>query len=195
MIPAFLLVLIAVAYRLMTGLMIHSGSTWLSNFAPLAALALCSAAFFPARFKFTLPLVALFISDAILNYYYGAPLFSPLIACRYLTLIVIGFIGLALQDRASLKVMLPASILGSTIFYVVTCAFAWLSDPGYTRNFAGLVQSLTTGLTTYSATPSWMFFRNSLVSDLIFTAAFVLCVHLGRTAEPAGSKSVLPRPA
>lgn len=195
MIPAFLLVLIAVAYRLMTGLLIHSGSTWLSNFAPLAALALCSAAYFPARFKFTLPLVALFVSDAILNYYYAAPLLSPLIACRYLTLIVIGLIGLALQDRASLKVMLPASILGSTIFYVITCAFAWLSDPGYTRNFAGLVQSLTVGLTTYSATPSWMFFRNSLVSDLIFTAAFVLCVNLSRNAESARSKSVLPRPA
>lgn len=195
MIPAFLLVLIAVVYRLMTGLLIHSGSTWLSNFAPMAALALCSAAYFPARLKFTLPLVALFISDAILNYYYGAPLLSPLIACRYLTLIVIGFIGLALQDRASLKVMLPASILGSTIFYVITCAFAWLSDPGYSRNFAGLVQSLTVGLTTYSATPSWMFFRNSLVSDLIFTTAFVLCVNLSRSTESARSKSVLPRPA
>ena len=36
MIPAFLLILAAVAYRTTTGLAIISGSTWLSNFAPLA---------------------------------------------------------------------------------------------------------------------------------------------------------------
>jgi hypothetical protein len=195
MIFSFLLVLVAVAYRLATGLMIHSGTTWLSNFAPLAAIALCSAAFFPMRFKFSVPLVALFISDAILNYHYDAPLFSSLMLCRYLTLAVIGFIGLTLQDRASLKTMLPASIAGSTIFYAVTCTFAWLSDPGYARNFAGLMQSLTIGLPAYSATPSWMFFRNSLVSDLIFAFVFVMCVYFSRSAEDVRSKTIQPRPA
>jgi hypothetical protein len=44
MIPAFLLVLFAVAYRVATGLFIQSGATWLANFAPFAAIALCSAA-------------------------------------------------------------------------------------------------------------------------------------------------------
>jgi hypothetical protein len=161
----------------------------------LAAISLCSAAYFPTRFKFLVPLGALLISDVILNFYYDAPLLAPLIACRYLTLIVIGFLGLALQNRASLKTLLPASILASTIFYVVTCTFAWLSDPGYVRNFAGLIQSLTVGLTNYSATPSWMFFRNSLISDLIFTFAFVLCITLSRNPESARSKSPLPRPA
>ena len=49
MIPAFLFILAAVAYRVVTGLFIHSGSTWLSNFAPLAAIALCGAVYFPTR--------------------------------------------------------------------------------------------------------------------------------------------------
>lgn len=195
MIFPLLLVILAVAYRLATGLMIHSGSTWLSNFAPFAALALCSAAYFPARLKFTLPLVALFVSDAVLNFHYDAPLFSPLILCRYFTLALVGLIGLALQNRASLKTMLPASIAGSTIYYVISCTFAWLSDPGYVRNFSGLIQSLTVGLSAYSATPSWMFYRNSLVSDLVFTFAFVLCVQFSRSAESSPNKSALPRPA
>ena len=77
MIPAILLVIAAVAYRVASGLLIHSGTTWLSNFAPFAALALCSAAYFPAKLKFSLPLIALFLSDAILNSYYGASLFTP----------------------------------------------------------------------------------------------------------------------
>ena len=195
MIPAFLLVILAVAYRLATGLMIHSGTTWLSNFAPLAAIALCSAAYFPMRFKFSVPLIALFVSDIVLNFHYDAPMFSPLIVCRYLTLIVVGLIGLALQNRASLKTLLPASIVGSTIFYAVTCVFAWLSDPGYVRNFAGLIQSLTVGLSTYSTTPSWMFFRNSLLSDLVFTFVFVMCVHFSRSAEGVRNKTAQPRPA
>ena len=195
MIPAFLLVIVAVAYRLTTGLMIHSGATWLSNFAPLAALALCSAAYFPMRYKFTVPLIALLISDAILNYHYDASLLSPLIVCRYLALILVGFIGLMLQNRASFKTLLPASIVGSTIYYTISCTFAWLSDPGYGKNFAGLIRSLTVGLPQYSATPSWMFFRNSLVSDLVFTFLFVMCIRFSRSAESLRNKSALPRPA
>src|SRR5881394_2224357 len=46
MIPALFLVICVVAFRAMTGLLIHSGAaTWLSNFVPLAAIALCCAAY------------------------------------------------------------------------------------------------------------------------------------------------------
>ena len=191
MIPAFLLVVLTIAYRITTGLMIQSGATWLSNFAPLAAIGLCCAIYFPPRFKFTVPLIALLISDAILNHHYGALLFSPLIFGRYLALVVVGCIGFALQNRASLKTVLPASLVGSTIFYLITNTFAWLSDPGYTKNFPGLIQAITVGLPQYSATPSWMFFRNSLISDLIFTLAFVFCMRFDRTAEASRAKAAL----
>jgi hypothetical protein len=195
MIPALILVLAAVAYRLGTGLLIHSGATWLSNFAPLAALALCAAAYFPAKLKFSVPLIALFISDAILNSYYGASLFDAHIVGRYLALTLVGGIGLLLQNRASLKTLLPASIVGSTIFYLVTCTFSWLGDPGYIKNLAGLVQAVSVGLPQYSSTPSWMFFRNSLLSDLFFTVLFVLCINFGRSLESARVQAQVPRPA
>lgn len=195
MIPAFLLVLAAVAYRIATGLFIHSGATWLSNFAPLAAIALCSAAYFPSKLKFSLPLLALFVSDLVLNAHYGASLLDAHIVCRYLALTIIGAVGVLLQNRASLKTLLPASIGASIIFYAITNAFSWLSDPGYAKNLAGLVQALTLGLPQYSATPTWMFFRNALVSDLFFTCLFVLCVHFGRQPESAPSQTSLARAA
>lgn len=195
MIPALLLLLLAVVYRIVTGLFIQSGSTWLSNFAPFAALALCSAAFFPSRLKFTVPLVALFVSDIILNFHYSAPLLDPLILCRYLALACIGVIGWLLQNRASAKTLVPASIAGSTIFYLITNAFSWLSDPGYVKSFGGLVQALTVGLPQYSATPTWIFFRNSLLSDLIFTLLFVYCMSFDRNAESSRTRSALPRVA
>ncbi|MEP6938082.1 MAG: DUF6580 family putative transport protein [Chthoniobacterales bacterium] len=195
MIPAFLLILSAVVYRISTGLMIDSGATWLSNFAPLAAIALCGAAYFPGKYKFSVPMIALFVSDAVLNYHYHAPLLDPIILCRYVALAFVGCIGLLLQNRISLKTLLPASLLGSCVFYLITNGFSWLSDPGYSKSFAGLIQSLTVGLPAYGATPTWMFFRNSLVSDLLFTALFVVCMRFGRKSERATAGDALPRPA
>ena len=149
MIPALLLILAAVAYRIVTGLAIISGSTWLSNFAPLAAIALCAAAYFPKRYKFTVPMIALLISDVVLNMHYGFSLLSPFVASHYLGFALVGGLGLLLQNRASLKTLLPASIAASVIFYVVTniCLLGLRSrvreelrriDPGADGGSAGL---------------------------------------------------------
>lgn len=196
MIPAFFLIVSAVAYRLLTGWTLHTGSSWLLNFAPLAAIALCAAVYLPRGYKFTVPLLALFISDAVLNYHFGASLLDPLILCRYAAFALVGLIGWRLRDRASLATLLPASVAGSTIFYLITNFFSWLTDPGYLKNFAGLIQSLTVGLPAYSATPTWMFFRNSLFADLFFTALFVACMSFARRSAQAGdAREPWPRTA
>jgi hypothetical protein len=62
------------------------------------------------------PLVTLFVSDVIINLHYGAPLLDPEILVRYFALALVGGIGLLLQNRASLKTLLPASIVSSTNF-------------------------------------------------------------------------------
>ena len=193
MIPALLLIVAAVAYRILTGLAIISGSTALSNFAPLAAIALCAAAFFPGKYKFTVPMIALLISDVVLNMSYGFSLFSPYVMSHYIGFALVGGLGWLLRKRASFKTLLPASIAASVVFYVVTNAVSWLFDPGYAKNFAGLIQALTVGLPAYSATPSWMFFRNSVVSDLLFTGLFILCMHWGRATDPDRAPAALPR--
>ncbi|MEP6776852.1 MAG: DUF6580 family putative transport protein [Chthoniobacterales bacterium] len=192
MLPAVLLILSAIAYRVITGLAIISGTTWLSNFAPLAAIALCSAAYLPMRYKFTVPFVALLASDVVLNLHYHASLLDPIVLCRYAAFLLVGCLGLLFQNRASLKTLLPASVAGSLIFYGITNAFSWLTDPGYAKNFAGLIQSLTVGLPAYSVTPTWIFFRNSLLSDLFFTALFVVCMSFGRNARRATARQPLP---
>jgi hypothetical protein len=193
MIPALLLIIAAVAYRIVTGLAIISGSTALSNFAPLAAIALCAAAYFPTKYKFAVPMIALLISDVVLNVSYGFSLFSPFVMSHYIGFALVGGLGWLLRKRASFKTLLPASIAASAVFYVVTNAVSWLFDPGYAKNFAGLVQALTVGLPQYSATPSWMFFRNSVLSDLLFTGLFILCLHWGRASEPARAPAIQPR--
>jgi hypothetical protein len=196
MIPALILIFAALAYRIAAGLLIHSGTAlWLSNFAPMAAIALCGAAYFPAKFKFSVPLGALFVSDLVLNYIYGAPLLQAQMLGHYIALLLVGLIGFAIQDRASVKTLLPASILGSTIFYFVVNSFSWLSDPGYAKNFSGFIQAQTVGLPAFSSTPTWMFFRNTILSDLFFTLLFVVCMNFGRNASRARAGAALPRVA
>jgi len=191
MIPALLLVLLAVVYRIATAIIVQGGgSAWLSNFAPLAAIALCSAIYFPRKYKFTVPFTALLISDIVLDAYYGASLFEPLVLCRYFAFALVGLLGLAISRRASLRTIIPASLAGSALFYGITNAFSWLTDPGYVKNFAGFIQALTVGLPQYGSTPTWMFFRNSLVSDLLFTLLFVACMSFSqRPALPVASRA------
>jgi hypothetical protein len=193
MIPAFLLIVAAVAYRIVTGLAITSGTTGLSNFAPMAAIALCAAAYFPAKYRFSVPIIALLVSDLVLNTFYGFSFFSPFVLSHYVGFALVGALGLLFRNRASVKTMLPASIAASVLFYVITNTVSWLFDPGYPKNVPGLLQSLTVGLPAYSATPTWMFFRNSVVSDLIFTGLFILCFHWGRASESVRATSAEPR--
>ncbi len=192
MIPAFLLILSAIAFRIATGFFGHSDSIGWMNFAPMAAIALCAAVYFPAKYKFTVPMIALLISDVVLNFHYGFSMASPFVVSHYLGFAIVGGLGLLLRNRASLKILLPATIGASLIFYLVTNSVSWLYDPGYARNAAGWVQALTTGLPAYSATPTWMFFRNSLVSDLLFTALFALCMSFSRSSERSPAASPLP---
>ena len=193
MIPALLLILSAIAYRIVTGLFAQSGSIGLLNFAPLAAIALCAAAYFPAKYKFTVPMIALLISDVVLNIHYGFSLLSPFVLSHYLGFALVGCLGLLLQNRRSMKTLLPASIAGSLIFYIVTNLVSWLFDPGYVKNFTGFVQALTVGLPAYSSTPTWIFFRNTLLSDLFFTLLFVACMNFGRRTERSPTGAVVPR--
>jgi hypothetical protein len=147
---------------------------WLENFAPVAAVALCGGIYLPRRAAFIVPLGALFISDLFLNWHLGYALVSPEMISRYVALAATVGLGFAVRDHARLAAILPASILGSILFYVVTNTSSWLTWPGYAKTFAGWQQALTTGLPGYA--PTWMFFRSSLISDLLFTLLFVLCM-------------------
>jgi uncharacterized protein DUF6580 len=194
MIPALFLIISAVAFRIVAAFLGHSNSIGWLNFAPIAAIALCAAAYFPRKYKFSVPMIALLISDIVLNAHYQFSLVSPFVLSHYLGFAIVGCLGLLLQNRASWKTLLPASVVASLIFYVVTNSVSWIYDPGYAKNIAGFIQALTIGLPQYSATPTWMFFRNSLLSDLIFTGLFVVCMNAGRSMGRSRQRASQFRP-
>ena len=98
---------------------------------------------------------------------------------------------MALRNRARVA-LLPASILGSLIFYVVTNTGSWIIEPAYAKTLAGWAQALTTGLPGYP--PTWTFFRSTLISDLLFTALFILCMAASRAPEAEPASALAPQP-
>ena len=148
----------------------------LPNFSPLMASALCGALILPGVIGLILPLLALLLSDALINIHYGVPIISTqLLWTLPCYLIAIG-IGWTLRMRST--TLLPAlggTLVASLIFYIVTNTGCWVGQAAYPQNFGGWVQSLTVGLPGYP--PTWHFFRNSLMGDLLFTAVFVTLFH------------------
>ena len=100
MIPAIFLVLAAVLYRVATGLYIHDGATWLSNFAPLAAIGPLFRRLPPVAAQIFSSVRRLFVSDLILNSVYSASLLDAHVVCRYLALFIIGSWRSAVAETA-----------------------------------------------------------------------------------------------
>lgn len=182
MYAAFTLLFAVVAYRIGSGFAGSSDASWLHNFTPLAAVALCGAAYLPRRIACVLPLAMLFLSDVVLNvFHYHQPLLTAEILPRYFALALIAGLGFALRGRAGVASLLAASFAGSLGFYVITNTGSWLFEPAYARTFEGWLQALTIGLPGYP--PTWSFYRNTLLGDAFFTLLFAACMSLQARRE------------
>jgi hypothetical protein len=190
--PALFLLLALVIYRVVATTFGHGDLAWLMNFAPVAAVALCGALFLPRTIAIALPLVALGISDLLLNlFHYHAPFFTWEIVPRYFAIALIIGLGFALRGRAGATSVFMASVAGSVLFYLITNTASWIGDPGYVKTFAGWLQAMTTGLPGYS--PTWWFYRQTLLSDIAFTALCLLCNAFARRRSASGA--IFLRPA
>ena len=166
----------------------------LANVTPLMALVLCGAVDFPARRLWLAPLAALVLSDLYLDQYYAAAgenwaWTSALV--RTLCFVAAVPLGLAVARRRNWGSLLAATLTGSLMFYLATNTDAWLRDPAYARTAAGWWQALTVGRPEFP--PTLLFFRNTLVGDLVFTGLFAgameFATRRARRAEAADGAS------
>ena len=180
MIAGLVLFAAAVAYRLLPVLlgMKLQQPEWLPNFSPMAALCLCGAAFLPRRLAIAVPLVALLGTDLVLNAHYGFPLFTVEFFGTIVAFAAVAALGWHLRKNPRAAVIFPAVLGGSLFFYIATNTASWLYEPGYAKSAAGWLQALTTGLPGYA--PTWIFYRNTLAGDLLFTGLFLACMHWSR---------------
>jgi hypothetical protein len=154
----------------------------LPNFSPVMAIAICGAWFLPGVLAFVLPLAALIISDIALSAVLGAtPGAGDLL--RYACFLGAAFLGWSLQKKNVGSWALILGVLGSAIgFYLITNTAAWFGSSLYSQSLEGWIQALTVGLPGYP--PTWTFFRNSIVSDLLFTGLMLGAASLRRSPMP-----------
>jgi len=141
----------------------------LPNFSPVAAVAFCGGLFLPGILAWIVPIGILFVSDLALAMLLGYPAFSSAQFVSWACILAVVGIGRLLSNASFSTPRFFSALIGSgLLFYLVTNTAAWIGNPSYPRGLGGLWMSLTTGLPGFP--PSWMFYRNTLVSDLIFGA-------------------------
>ncbi|MGC9599212.1 MAG: DUF6580 family putative transport protein [Minisyncoccia bacterium] len=146
---AILLALAAASFRLLP----HP-----ANFAPIGALALFLGARLPRRQGIGIVLGAMFVSDAVIGFYDWR-----LMAAVYGSFALATFLGGWIGTNFTWRKFALGTAGGSVLFYLSTNFAVWALSPWYPHTLAGL-------LACYAA--AIPFFRNTLLGDLGFGAAF-----------------------
>ena len=126
----------------------------LPNFTPIAAMALFGGAYLNKKYALILPLAVMAISDYFIGFYD-----IKLMLAVYLSLAMIGVIGLLLKNKKNLFSITGGSILGSVLFFLITNFSVWAFYSWYPHTLNGLFQCFA------AAIP---FFRNTLLGDLFY---------------------------
>lgn len=166
---AIVLIVLASAWRIVA---VHF--PLLSNFSPLMALAFCGAVYFENKRLWLVPFAALTLSDFYLDRYYATVLHyewsSVGAVVRALCFVAALGLGAMVARRRSWLTLFGGALGGSLFFYLVTNTSSFLGDTTYVHNAAGWWQAMTVGHPEFP--PTILFFRNTFVSDLVFTGLF-----------------------
>ena len=162
------------------------------NFVFLGALGLFAGSQIRGAWGVLAPLVALAISDVI-GHYAGLPgmgFYHPwLMLSVYAGVAISGLLGLALGQRPSAFGLVGASLVSSTLFFVISNFGVWATG-SYPANLSGLAACYA------AAVP---FFQYTLAGDLVYTAltfgtlALCRCGEIGFTLRRLAPAPVRPQ--
>ena len=131
------------------------------NFTPIAAALLYFGAKQPRK-QMWIPVAILAVVDVVLNRMYGYA-FSVDYVATWAFYAAVLLLGAVLVSKVSAVRVVGASLASSVTFFIISNFMVWAGWSMYTKNFAGLVECYA------AAVP---FFRNSVVSDMLFASAF-----------------------
>lgn len=132
-------------------------------FSPVIAMALFGGSCFAnKKYSFALPLLAMFFSDLMFEFFFVAPGFwgwGQIV--NYAALLLVTLLGFSLRKLSILNVA-SASVASSLIFFLVSNSGVWLFDHSvYARDFSGWVNCLAMGIP---------FLKNGLMADLFYSS-------------------------
>lgn len=187
---AFVVFVLAAGWRVLAT---HAPA--MSNFAPLMALTFCAAVYFKDKRMWLVPFAALMVSDLYLDYHYatayGETWLWPSVAVRLVCFGLALPLGRLVARHKNWLNLFSGALAGAFFFYLATNTDAWIRDPFYMKSAAGWWQAMTVGRPEFP--PTLLFFRNTLVSDLLFTGFFSLAMEY--SALRAGEGSLLGKRA
>ena len=136
-----------------------------SGFSPVIAIALFSGMIIKKKnSSFLLPLIALLISDGLIQFFYNQNLFpySGFYSgqwINYLILLSATLIGWVLKGR-KYSSLFAGALAAPTVFFLASNLLVWTgSQITYTKDLNGLMNCYAAGLP---------FFRNSLIATMVF---------------------------
>jgi hypothetical protein len=145
----------------------------LPNFQPLAALFFCGAIMAKDWRAWAIPSVAWLITYPANAIFTGN--MEYLEAAEFITTAVafaaVFFFGKWMAPK-HIATTLVGAVVAALMFHLITNLAAWIGSPMYAKNLEGVIQSLWTGAPG-SPLPSWVFLRNMMGANLIFTAIFL----------------------
>lgn len=143
------------------------------NFTALGAAALFGGAYLSRRYAFLVPVLALFLSDLLLNNliyakqfpgnYDGFVLFEPNTLWTYGAFILIAWMGSRFIRSNKILPVVGASLGASGVFFLISNLAVWLHSLLYPKSFEGLLAAYAAGIP---------FFGNTVAGDLFFVAVF-----------------------
>jgi hypothetical protein len=141
------------------------------NFTPVESIALFSGVYIASRkMSFLLPIIGIYVADLILNntiyrsFYPEDSAFiwiSGYMLWTFIAMAGIIVFGKILKTRLKPLNVVGFSVAGSLLFFIVSNFGVWLGSVTYPKNITGLIECYTMAIP---------FFRNSLLSNLVFTA-------------------------
>ncbi len=129
----------------------------LPNMAPIVGVGLFCGAYLPRRWAVAVPVLAMALGDLMLGW-------VPENLFGWIAVALSAALGFLLRKRRPAWTVVGASVIGSTLFFLISNFGVWVlgCGPGwYPPTLQGLAACLTAGVP---------FYRNGLVGDLVYTA-------------------------
>lgn len=146
-----------------------------NNFTPIAAMALFGGVYFSdKRLAFILPLLAMILSDIILEFTTGWG-FHNTIVYVYVAFIITSAIGLYVRRNTTVQTVLAASVLSSVLFFIITNFGVWAAS-GMAGGATGLGTTYVLGIP---------FFAPTLLGDVFYNAILFGAFYLAQRRIPA----------
>jgi len=178
-------ILLLVAFRVLGSVFPES----LPNFQPLAVLFFCGFLLAPGWRGFAWPAGIYFLTYPLPALLQGRVdwLAPGVLGVTMLAFGAIFLLGRSLRPERAVT-LFGGAVTAALVFHVITNGVAWIGSPLYPKTPLGLWQSLWTG-PVGSPVPSWVFLRNLMAANLIFTAMLLLArfpIAIPRVAASSG---------